>query len=91
MAWNQSGGDQGAKRRSGAVGASWWRGLKQRWTSTRGARGPLYAAGAIAAILLWSLTGFYQIAAGQHAILERFGAYAGERGAGLGWHLPLAN
>lgn len=88
MAWNQSGGDQGAKRRSGAAGASWWRGLKQRWTGSRGARGPLYAAGAVAAVLLWSFTGFYQIAGGQHAILERFGAYAGERGAGLGWHLP---
>ena len=90
MAWNQSGGDQGAKRRPGAAagGAAWWRSLKQRWSGSRGARGPLYAAGVAAALLLWLLSGFYQIAAGQHALLERFGAYAGERGAGLGWHLP---
>ncbi len=91
MAWNQSGGDQGPKRRPGggsAGAAPWWRSLKQRWTGSRGARGPLYAASAAAVLLLWLLTGFYQIAAGQHAILERYGAYAGERGAGLGWHLP---
>jgi membrane protease subunit HflK len=90
MAWNQSGGDQGVKRRPGgaAGGAPWWRSLKQRWSGSRGARGPLYAASAAAALLLWLLTGLYQIASGQHAVLERFGAYAGERGAGLGWHLP---
>jgi membrane protease subunit HflK len=90
MAWNQSDGDQGAKRRGGApaTGAAWWRRLKQRWSAGRGERGPMVGAMAGGLVLLWLLSGCYQIDEGQRAVLERFGAYAGERGAGVGWHLP---
>jgi len=90
MAWNQSDGDQGAKRRGGApaTGAAWWRRLKQRWSAGRGERGPMLGAIAGGLVLLWLLSGCFQVDAGQRAVLERFGAYAGERGAGVGWHLP---
>jgi modulator of FtsH protease HflK len=90
MAWNQSGDDQGAKRRAGAAaaGAPWWRRLKQGWAGRRGARGSLYGTAAGTALVLWLLSGCYQLDEGQHGVVERFGAYAGERGAGLGWHLP---
>lgn len=91
MAWNQSDGDQGAKRRGAAPpsGAALWRRLQQRWTAGRGERGPLVAAMASGLVLLWLLSGCYQIDEGQRGVLERFGAYAGERGAGVGWHLPF--
>ena len=90
MAWNQSDGDKGVKRRSSpAVSAPpWWRRLKQRWAAGRGARGPLLGVLASLVALLWLMSGCYQIDQGQRAVLERFGAYAGERNAGLGWHLP---
>lgn len=90
MAWNQSGDEQGAKRRRGvpAAAAPWWRRLKQRWLAGRGARGPAYGALAAGVLLLWLLSGFYQVDAGQRGVLERFGAYAGERAPGVGWHLP---
>jgi modulator of FtsH protease HflK len=90
MAWNQSDGDKGAKRRSGpaVTAAPWWRRLKQQWAAGRGARGPLLSAVAGVVALLWLMSGWYRIDDGQRAVLERFGAYAGERTAGLGWHLP---
>jgi len=90
MAWNQPEGDKGAKRRSGppATPPPWWRRLKQQWAAGRGARGPLYGAVAGAVVLLWLMSGWYLIDDGQRAVLTRFGGYAGERTAGLGWHVP---
>lgn len=90
MAWNQSGDDPAPRRRKGGPpqGASWWRRLKQQWLAGRGARGPLYGAIGSALLLLWLLSGCYQIDEGQRGVVERFGAYAGERGPGVDWHLP---
>ena len=90
MAWNESGEDPKPRRRSGgpAQGASVWRRVKQQWSQGRGARGPLYGAVASALLLLWLLSGCYQVDEGQRGVVERFGAYAGERGPGVGWHLP---
>jgi membrane protease subunit HflK len=65
-----------------------WRRVKQQWSQGRGARGPLYGAVASALLLLWLLSGCYQVDEGQRGVVERFGAYAGERGPGVGWHLP---
>lgn len=39
-------------------------------------------------VVAWLLGGFYKIEEGERGALLRFGAYAGERGPGLGWHLP---
>jgi membrane protease subunit HflK len=90
MAWNESGEDPKPRRRSGgpAQGAPVWRRVKQQWSQGRGARGPLYGAVASALLLLWLLSGCYQVDEGQRGVVERFGAYAGERGPGVGWHLP---
>jgi len=90
MAWNESGDEPKPRRRSSgpAQGASVWRRVKQQWSQGRGARGPLYGAVAAALLLLWLLSGCYQVDAGQRGVVERFGAYVGERGPGVGWHLP---
>jgi len=37
---------------------------------------------------LWLATGFYQLEGSERGVLQHFGAYAGERGSGAGWHLP---
>jgi membrane protease subunit HflK len=49
----------------------------------------LLVAGAIAALGLWTLTGFYRVEPGQQAAVMQFGAYAGLAGPGLGYHLPV--
>jgi membrane protease subunit HflK len=92
MAWNQSSDDQdGATRRGGAPPTSLGgrlRRWRQRWSANPGARGPFYAAAAAGALVLWLATGFYQVDDGERGVLQRFGAYAGLRASGPGWHLP---
>ena len=92
MAWNQPDGDQGGNaRRTGARppnGTSWWRRLLQGWTAQPRARGRYYLGAAGAVLLLWLAAGFYQIDDGEIGVLQHFGAYAGLRPSGAGWHLP---
>jgi modulator of FtsH protease HflK len=92
MAWNQPADKQGAKvRRSakrGSKGGGRLRRWRQRWSASPRARGPFYAAAAALALLIWLASGFYQVEDGERGVLQRFGAYAGERGSGAGWHLP---
>ena len=92
MAWNQPDGDQGGNaRRTGARppnGTSWWRRLLQGWTAQPRARGRYYLGAAGAALLLWLAAGFYQIDDGEIGVVQHFGAYAGLRPSGAGWHLP---
>src|SRR5260221_6373358 len=92
MAWNQSSDDQDATTRRGAARSpklgGWLRRWRQRWSANPGARSPYYAAAATAALALWLATGFYQVDDGERGVLQRFGAYAGLRGSGAGWHLP---
>ena len=40
------------------------------------------------ALLVWLATGFYQIADGEIGVVQHFGAYAGLRPSGAGWHPP---
>jgi membrane protease subunit HflK len=40
------------------------------------------------ALLVWLATGFYQIEDGETGVVQHFGAYAGLRPSGAGWHLP---
>ncbi len=92
MAWNQPADDKGAKpRRSGlrerGTGGRLRR-WRARWKSSPRARGPFFAAAAVLAVFLWLASGLYQLADGERGVLQRFGAYAGERGSGAGWHLP---
>ena len=92
MAWNQPDGDQGGNaRRTGARppnGTSWWRRLLQGWTAQPRARGRYYLGAAGAVLLLWLAAGFYQIDDGEIGVVQHFGAYAGLRPSGAGWHLP---
>ncbi len=92
MAWNQPANDQGAKpRRGGARGSAGGgrlRRWRQRWKATPRSRGPFYAAAAGLVAGLWLASGFYQLGDGERGVLQRFGAYAGERAGGVGWHLP---
>jgi modulator of FtsH protease HflK len=48
----------------------------------------LHAAVAGFVVVLWLATGCYQLAGTERGVLQHFGAYAGERGSGAGWHLP---
>jgi modulator of FtsH protease HflK len=93
MAGNQNSDDQGsAPRRGGGARPSTLGGRmrrwRQRWSANRGARGPFYAVAAAAALVLWLATGFYLVDDGERGVLQRFGAYAGLRAGGPGWHLP---
>ena len=92
MALNKPADQQGAKARRGAArtgkGGGRLRRLRQRWTASPRARRPFYATAAGLALLIWLVSGFYQIEDGERGVLQRFGAYAGDRGSGAGWHLP---
>jgi modulator of FtsH protease HflK len=92
MAWNQPDGNQGGGPQRGAArapnGASRWRRFRQSWASDPRARAR-YSAGAVgAALLVWLATGFYQLDDGEIGVVQHFGAYAGLRPSGAGWHLP---
>jgi membrane protease subunit HflK len=92
MAWNQPDGEQGGSPRRGSARPPaeprWWRRLQQGWSAKPRDRGRYYAAAAGVAILVWLATGFYQIEDGETGVLQHFGAYAGLRPSGAGWHLP---
>ena len=100
MAWNQSGdkssgpngpnGSNGKPRRAGATapsGMSPWRRWRQRLTDPN-TRGSVLAGLLGAACVAWLGSGLYQIEDGERGVLQRFGAFEGTRGSGLGWHLP---
>jgi membrane protease subunit HflK len=90
MAWNDP-DDQGSRprRTPPAPQQGLWRRWRQGWRAApQRARGALALAVAGTAVLLWLLSGLYKIEAGERGVLLRLGAYAGERGPGLGWHLP---
>ena len=92
MAWNQPADNKGVKpRRSGArggAGGSRMRRWRQRWKTSPRARAAGYASMAGLVVVLWLATGFYQLDGSERGVLQHFGAYAGERGSGAGWHLP---
>ncbi|HKC17966.1 MAG TPA: protease modulator HflK, partial [Steroidobacteraceae bacterium] len=93
MAGNQNSDDQGnAPRRGGGPASATLGGRlrrwRQRWSAKPRDRGPFYAAAAGMALALWLASGFYQVNDGERGVLQRFGAYAGLRGSGPGWHLP---
>jgi membrane protease subunit HflK len=62
--------------------------MRQDWQSRPGARGRYLTGVAVAALLIWLATGWYQIEDGQTGVVQRFGAFAGLRSSGAGWHLP---
>ena len=93
MAGNQNSDDQGnAPRRGGAPASTTLGGRlrrwRQRWSAKPRERGPFYAAAAGMVLAFWLASGFYQVNDGERGVLQRFGAYAGLRASGPGWHLP---
>jgi len=92
MAWNQSSEEQGSAPRRGGTRsptlAGRLRRWRQRWSAKPRERGPFYAVAAGVALTLWLASGFYQVEDGERGVLQRFGAYAGLRASGPGWHLP---
>lgn len=56
-----------------------------------GQRGPWFGVGAIvlAAVLIWTGTGFFIVEEGQQAVITQFGRYADTVGAGFHWRLPF--
>jgi membrane protease subunit HflK len=92
MPWNQPADNKGVKpRRSGArsgAGGGRLRRWRQRWKTSPRSRAAVYVAAAGFALVLWLATGCYQLEGAERGVLQHFGAYAGERGSGVGWHLP---
>lgn len=60
----------------------------QQWHGGTG--GPMRFAGRLfaGAVVLWLLSGIYQVGADQQGVVMRFGAYDRTEGAGLRYHLP---
>jgi membrane protease subunit HflK len=92
MPWNQPADNKGVKPRRGSVrssaGGNRMRRWRQRWKTSPRSRALAYLAAAGFAVVLWLATGFYQLEGSERGVLQLFGAYAGERGSGVGWHLP---
>ncbi|WP_027147430.1 MULTISPECIES: FtsH protease activity modulator HflK [Methylobacter] len=44
---------------------------------------------AVAALVLWGLSGFYIVDEGNHGVETRFGKYTATTQAGLNWHFPV--
>lgn len=49
----------------------------------------LAGAGALIAVALWGLTGFYLVDEGSRGVVTRFGQYSDTSAPGLHWHLPV--
>ena len=48
----------------------------------------LAAGAALGVVCGWAVSGVYRVAPGETAVVQRFGAYVGEAGPGLHYHLP---
>lgn len=95
MGWNEPGRDRDPWGGGGDVDEFLSRLRRQlarrfgpRPPGTRPHRPRLWWLGPLALVLVWLLTGFYDVPAGSRAVLVRFGAYTGVAGEGLHWHWP---
>lgn len=99
MAWNQPGGGSNNPwgRRPSGGGAdleerlrSWQRRLESllRPGGRGGEGGSLLAIAALALILLWGFTGFFQVKAAERGVIQRFGRLVDVRNQGWGWRWP---
>jgi membrane protease subunit HflK len=92
MAWNQPGDEKSRPPRAPAEASGldeslrrWQRRVQRLWQPGSGAA--FWVILAVAA-LLWLASGFYQIAAGERGVIQRFGAYVRIEQPGHGWHWP---
>lgn len=57
-------------------------------TSEDGPGAKVIGAIFLVALVIWSLTGFYQVQEAERGVVTRFGAYVDQTNPGLNWHLP---
>jgi len=97
MAWNQPGGQNNPwGRRPGQGGPdldekvkSWQRKLESLLRPGPGGEGSSLLALIVAvAVVLWLGSGFYQVAAAERGIIQRFGRFVYLHDQGAGWHFP---
>ncbi len=69
---------------------AWIRRVRARFDGPGGHGGALALAGlaVLAVVVLWLLSGFYQVAADQEGVVMRFGAFVRTDPPGLHYHLP---
>jgi membrane protease subunit HflK len=94
MAWNQPGGQNNPwgrrpPREDGGIDRT-LRDFQRRLESfiPGGGEGSALLWLALAALVAWGFSGFYQISAAERGVITRFGKFVDTRGPGLGWHLP---
>jgi membrane protease subunit HflK len=86
MAWNEPEDPGSRPPRPQPPAGSWLARARKRLSAGRGT--PLLAGLAALLVVAWLFSGLYKIEEGERGALLRLGAFAGERGPGLGWHLP---
>jgi len=96
MAWNQPGEDKSRQPPSrGAPPDSsldemlrrWQQRMRRLWRPGSG-RGTAAAALLLLVAVVWLASGYYQIAASERGVVQRFGAYREIEQPGHGWHWP---
>jgi len=95
MAWNQPGEDKKRPAQRNAPENSsldqmlrrWQQRVQKLWRPGRGANTAAVALLVLAA-LVWFASGYYQIAATERGLMQRFGRYVATVPPGTGWHLP---
>lgn len=60
----------------------------RRMLSRGSAGGPALAIGALIAVALWIVSGFYQVGPAKKGVVQRFGKYVSLTSPGLQWHVP---
>ena len=98
MAWNQPGGQNNPwGRRPGQGGPdldekvkSWQRKLESLLRPGQGGEGgsSLLALVVLFAVVVWLVSGFYQVGAAERGIIQRFGRFVYIHEQGAGWHMP---
>ncbi len=86
MAWNEPEEPGNRPPRPQPPAGGWLARLRRFVSAGRGAPLLLGLGGLL--LVAWLLGGLYKVETGERGALLRFGAFAGERGPGLGWHLP---
>jgi len=86
MAWNEPEEPGSRPPRPQPPAGGWLARARKLLAAGRGT--PLLLALGGLLVVAWLLGGLYKVEEGERGALLRFGAFAGERGPGLGWHLP---
>ena len=86
MAWNEPEDPGSRPPRPQPPAGGWLARVRKGLSAGRGT--PQLAGLAALLVVAWLFSGLYKIEEGERGALLRLGAFAGERGPGLGWHLP---